>query len=785
MRKTLFFLLLLLGKCALGQLSVNTALTPNQLVQNIFLGSGVTVSNIVYTGGAASKASFSNGSTTNLGLNSGILLCTGNAAQIPNPATYFMSDNLGLAGDANLNNINNGCLTYDACILQFDFVPLSDTIKFKYVFGSEEYPNYICSQYNDVFAFFISGQNPAGGNYVNYNIALIPGTTMPVSVNSVNSGIPGSGFNSSGCLSLNYSNYFVNNAALNGASIAFGGFTTPLVAKCRVEPCETYHLKMAVADGYNGLYDSGVFLEANSFSTNTINVTTAYTDTLMGNYAIEGCSDGIISFTTPSPLTSSVTINYTVAGTASNGIDYITLPGSITIPAGQDSVGLLIHPLSDALTESNETVIISFTNGCITLYDTVNIMDKVNLSIAVGSDTAVCIGNAANLSATATGGIAPFTYTWNNGAGSGNPVAVNPIATTTYVVTVSDHCASTATDNITVTVDPMPVVSAIAMPVSVCNGQTSSLTASGASTFTWMPGNLSGSSINISPALTTTYTVTGSTNGGCSGTAIVTLTVNNISLAVSATPENCGNSDGTASAIATGSCAGSYDYAWNSLPSQTTATAENLPAGNYIVTVSCNGCSNTATVTVNEAPGLNADFMADPMATSITNPNINFIDITSGNVDQWWWNLGDGTTEILSEFNHTYGQTGNYLVTMLVTDTHGCIDSISKTIIINDFLTLYIPNAFTPNGDRVNDVFAPYGTNVDADHFEMTIFNRWGNMVYNTKNWTGSSCEGWNGTLNNSDSFKKAVTGVYVYKIHAGNESDGYKYYLGEVTLIQ
>ncbi|MEI6852966.1 MAG: choice-of-anchor L domain-containing protein, partial [Bacteroidota bacterium] len=546
MRKTLFILLLLLGKGVWGQLAINTTLTPTQMVQNVFLGSGVTVSNISYTGGATSRGSFSNGNTTNLGLNSGILLCTGYSSQIPNPATYFMSTNLGLAGDANLNSINNGCLTYDACILQFDFVPLSDTIKFKYVFGSEEYPNYICSQYNDVFAFFVSGQNPSGGNYNNYNIALIPGTNMPVSVNSVNSGTPGSGFNSSGCQSLTYSNYFVNNATINGASIAFGGFTKPLVAKCHVVPCQTYHLKMAVADGYNGLYDSGVFLEANSFSSNTVNVSTSYTDTVMGNYAIEGCSNGIISFTTPSPLTTNLTINYTVSGSATNGVDYTTLPGTITIPAGQDSVGLIVHPLADGVTEGNETVIISFTVGCTTLHDTVNIIDNIPLIVNAGSDTAICTGNNVLLGATTTGGIAPFTYNWNNGAGNGIPVTVSPATTTTYMVTVSDHCASTATDNIMVTVDPLAIVTASANPTTVCSGQQATLTASGAATYIWTPGNITGSSINVSPSSTTTYSVTGSSTGGCTGTTAITLDVTNISVSATSSEENCGHADGTA-----------------------------------------------------------------------------------------------------------------------------------------------------------------------------------------------------------------------------------------------
>ena len=165
----LFFSLLLFNNYkSFCQLSINTAPTPAQLVQNVLIGGGVMVSNISYSGGAGSRAQFTNGSTTNLGLNNGIILCTGTVTQIANPATYFMSTNLGLAGDADLTAINT-CTTFDPCILEFDFIPLSDTIRFRYVFGSEEYPNYVCSQYQDIFAFFISGPNPAGGNYNKYN----------------------------------------------------------------------------------------------------------------------------------------------------------------------------------------------------------------------------------------------------------------------------------------------------------------------------------------------------------------------------------------------------------------------------------------------------------------------------------------------------------------------------------------------------------------------------------------------------------------------------------------
>ena len=112
------------------------------------------------------------------------------------------------------------------------------------------------------FGFFISGPNPSGGNYNNYNIARIPNTTLPVTINNVNSG--------------SYSTYYVNNELLGGTTIVYDGFTKVLTAWAKVVPCVQYHIKLAVGDAGDQSYDSGVFLEANSFSSPTLSVSTSY-----------------------------------------------------------------------------------------------------------------------------------------------------------------------------------------------------------------------------------------------------------------------------------------------------------------------------------------------------------------------------------------------------------------------------------------------------------------------------------------------------------------------------
>jgi len=178
--------------------------------------------------------------------------------------------------DDDLEDILGGdVFTQDAVVIEFDFVPQSDILSFNYIFASEEYPEYVCSPFNDIFAFLLSGPNPAGGNYTNTNIALVPGTNIPVAINSVNTGFPGYYYyDASGCLdsggSLDYSAFYNDNAG--GSSVQFDGFTDKFQATANVIPCETYHIKLAIADLTDGFFDSAVFLEENSFDVGAINV---------------------------------------------------------------------------------------------------------------------------------------------------------------------------------------------------------------------------------------------------------------------------------------------------------------------------------------------------------------------------------------------------------------------------------------------------------------------------------------------------------------------------------
>ena len=249
------------------------------MVANI-LGPGVVTSNIELNCDPLGSGEFSNGGTTNIGIDEGVLLTTGSINNAPGPnLSSQTSFNAEALGDPDLDNLITPFTTNDACILEFDFVANSDQITVQYVFASEEYNEYVCSQFNDVFAFFVSGINPSGGAYLNENVALVPGDAEAVAINNVNNGVTGAFGDSTNCGSLDNTAFYVDNAGIDSeATIAYDGFTVSLFATVDIIPGETYHFKFAIADAGDFYLDSGVFLKAQSFSIFTCDAGTLSTD---------------------------------------------------------------------------------------------------------------------------------------------------------------------------------------------------------------------------------------------------------------------------------------------------------------------------------------------------------------------------------------------------------------------------------------------------------------------------------------------------------------------------
>ena len=271
-----------MGFGSYAQMTVTAGGNILQLVNNFIL-TGVSASNVSYTGDTNAIGNFTGGNSTNLGLNDGIILSSGvvngNPA-INSPGSNFANNNNSTPGDSVLNTLVPPWPTYDASVLQFDLVPVGNVLEFQYVFASEEYPEYVGSSFNDVFGFFISGPNPSGGIYSNENIALIPGSNIPVCINNVNAGLN--------------SVYYVDNSA--GTSIVYDGFTTVLLVHASVIPGAAYHLKMAVADAGDGVFDSGIFLKAQSMKSYMITDVAENDNTHLTISSNPLQSDGMLKF---------------------------------------------------------------------------------------------------------------------------------------------------------------------------------------------------------------------------------------------------------------------------------------------------------------------------------------------------------------------------------------------------------------------------------------------------------------------------------------------------------
>jgi len=225
---------------------------PYILVTNVLVSKGIETKNIIYTGEKRSSGFFENGESTKLKMGSGVILSSGIAVDVKGPNNDDGSkkfDEISSPGNSLFEPYATGP-TFDAVVLQFDFKPQTDNIVFNYIFASEEYPEFVDKDVNDIFGFFISGPGIVGEK----NVALVPGTNLPVSIDNVN-GLRNTAF------------YKIN--PVGDKTLQPDGLTTILTADLKLQPCEFYRIKLAIADVGDYVYDSYVFIEAGSFKHKT------------------------------------------------------------------------------------------------------------------------------------------------------------------------------------------------------------------------------------------------------------------------------------------------------------------------------------------------------------------------------------------------------------------------------------------------------------------------------------------------------------------------------------
>ncbi|PLX14356.1 MAG: hypothetical protein C0594_00145, partial [Marinilabiliales bacterium] len=476
--KIFFFVFLYVAE-AQGVFTVDTvSYTPQQLVQEKLVTGCMQASNVQYNGSFQSIGYFENTGSA-ISFSNGIILSTGRAIDAVGPNNEMnISSAMSQGGDADLDSIVFPNTTEDAAILEFDFVPSSDSVWFRYVFASDEYPEYVCD-YNDVFGFFMSGPGITG-DYENgaINIARIPGTQTPVSINTVNNGNPA---DTIACPPVNVQ-YYVDNGMgitpLVNTELQYDGYTIELVASLSVQACQTYHIKLAIGDAVSDAYDSAVLLEAGSFSSGSLMGMDFQTLGQSSDQVNEGCEgDFIFSRGASSDLSSDLQFDLTFSGNAVNGVDYSWTPPAFVIPAGDSVLNIPIDFILDGVSEGVDTLVyLMETNDVcdcssvtITIQDTIFIFDRDSLQAQINQiDTLICYPDSIllDVSSNYSEGL---QYNWSTGS-TDSSVWVTALQDTVFYVSVQDICGQTVTDSVVVGANSYVVFNSVDLEQDACFG---------------------------------------------------------------------------------------------------------------------------------------------------------------------------------------------------------------------------------------------------------------------------------------------------------------------------
>ncbi len=591
-------------------------------------GQGVTISNATLNCANNAYAQFTS-APAGLGITDGILLTSGSAIEVNQNNNIFFnpqaSNDNGLFGDPDLDaSLSGGLISTDACALVFDITVFGDTLRFDYRFGSEEYENFVCDAYNDVFGFYVSGANPAGGNYNQQNIALIPGTTVPVSINTVNDGFSDAIFPPPG-ITCDLTNTAFYGGVIPG--VVYSGNTVLLEATLPTVACSTYTMKLAIGDGSEALfldriYDSGVFLKAGSFSSEQVVIAASSIVSDLVNFAVEGCVGGQFIFERTGDIALPYSLPIDIQGTATNGIDYTTINDTIFFTPGQQFDTVTITPISDGIQEGFETVTLYSLSQCNGIpFDSASITLFDSLPVTVTpEDTIVCSGESVILQGTA----GPFTYDWSPSGilNSTNTLTVvaNPTLSWTDVQLVQTFggCIDTVTSRIGVSNPSWGLV--ITQPDCASGTNTGSLVGGfagllGVPNIVWSHGPTVIDQPSLPPgAYTLTLTDSIDPNIACSiDTTFDIVDAGSLSYTVTTDTIDCGATDGLG--IISGL----------------------LPNTNYIIGYSQNGTLIQApTGTLSDASGVIvlSSLTSGSLIVTIEDPSTGCLDTTSTNVEQ-------------------------------------------------------------------------------------------------------------------------------------------------------
>lgn len=441
--------------------------------------------------------------------------------------------------------------------------------------------------------------------------------------------------------------------------------------------------------------------------------------------------------------------------------------------------------------------------GC-TAVGVVNVPQPNILVLNVSPDQTICYGQTTQIYGAAQGGnlAGGYTYTWNpSNLNGGGPHTVNPTTTTQYTVAVGDSKGCTTSPKV-ITVNVKPQLTAAGYSATACDKDsvsfTPNITSPGAGapyTYAW---NTSATTQAIkvkanAAASPMTYTVT--VKDGCTipdGVATFTLLVNPRPTGTFTANILQGCAPLTVTFSATSNAQATDTYQWsfgdNGTGSSSPVVHTYADSGKFTVHLTITSLNNCKLDTqkvnyIKVYPQPVAEFAPNPDPTSILDPTVSFQNQSQGAVS-YFWNFGDADSgnnniSIFTDPTHSYEHTGEYTVFLVATSSHGCSDTAHHVVQVTPDFALYIPNAFTVDGNGRNDVFQPLGVGINEDNYRMDIFDRWGELIFTSNNFR----KGWDGTAKGGS--KVAKQDVYVYRITV-YDLEGEKHsYVGHVTLLK
>lgn len=858
----------------LAGIDVSHRYTVERLVQDIFVGGACrNTFNIKGVGNNGGIGYFENGQSV-IGINRGIILSTGpiENSKGPNDSRRISGDFKDLGGDADLKQLSQLNIQ-DAVGIEFDFVPLDSVVTFRYVFASEEYCEFVGSNYNDVFGFFVSGPG-INGPFSNQaiNVALVPGSKDYVSINTINHNANSSFYvgnemreDAERC-GIPWSN------SPNLGNIQYDGYTRVMTATLKLKPCETYHLRLMISDVNDGQFDSAVFLEAESFNIGgSINL--AVGDGVQEDTITEGCGEGqfMVSRKDPTQTTLPLTIGIRVANAsqAKPGADFKPLPSSVTIPSGKVSTVIKIESILDTDNERLEDIILELDFPCSCISDTARLYIEDPPPLSTGLETVEsCIGDTVQLKVEPSGGVSPYRIIWSNGDTLAQFRAVAKIDTT-YRLSMRDACGRIINDEVIVRRRRPPEARLNSLR-EVCTNDSVSIPVyfSGVAPFSFTY-TINGVTQRKIETFDNPYIINTAQEGRielldfqdalCGGKVSGRAEIRNYQLKTLANSRQVScfaANDGSIRVEVAGGTA-PYQFNWNASPDNS-PNLQNLAAGKYAVTITdAKGCFTNVEVEVRQPPELDSitfdcqEFSGTFIsfaASGGTPPYMYSIDGAPFQNEQVFSQLNSGDryalriqdaagcivnqnfimparfdkmveleAAVLLELGQDYTMnpqlnipesllksvrwqpaTGlscvdclkpalralkNDTYTIVTEDIYGCIGSAFINVKLNQQIDLYMPNAFSPNGDGLNDLLVVHA-NRDQIHrvARIQIFNRWGLLLHEDQDFLpNEGRRGWDGRYKGVD----MLPGVYTYLVTVELADGQLQTRKGEVTLMR